>query len=149
MALLYAVDTNILLRLSDVLDSRHRLIQTSMARLSSRGIAFCFAQQSLGEFWNVCTRPLTANGFGLAIDEAVFQLELIESTMKLLADDERVYRIWRNLLISNSVRGVQVHDAHLAAVLQVHNITHLLTLNGRDFKRYQNVIPVHPQDVQS
>ena len=67
--------------------------------------------------------------------------------MKLLPEDERVYRVWHRFLFSHQVRGVQVHDTHLAAVLEVHEVSHLLTLNGRDFKRFPNVIAVHPQEV--
>jgi predicted nucleic acid-binding protein len=147
MALRYAVDTNVLLRLSDVVDPRHRSIKAALGHLVSRGIDLCFAPQSLGEFWNTCTRPLGANGFGLSIDETELQIQSIEQTMKLLPEDERVYRVWHRLLFSHQVRGVQVHDAHLAAVLEVHEVSHLLTLNGRDFKRFPNVIAVHPQEV--
>jgi predicted nucleic acid-binding protein len=31
--------------------------------------------------------------------------------------------------------GVQVHDARIVAVMNVHGVTHLLTLNGGDFSR--------------
>ena len=50
MAVRYAVDTNILLRLSDIVDPRHRVIQDAVEHLVSEGVRLCFAPQSLGEF---------------------------------------------------------------------------------------------------
>ena len=147
MAVRYAVDTNILLRLSDVGDPRHEVIQEAVQYLVADGIRLCFASQCLGEFWNACTRPLNKNGFGLSIAEAAAQLHSIERTMEPLPEGERVYTVWRRLLLSHEVRGVQVHDAHLAAVLEVHSVSILLTLNGADFRRFPHVVAVHPQDL--
>jgi predicted nucleic acid-binding protein len=69
--------------------------------------------------------------------------------MTLLAEDQRVYSIWRNLLVATGVRGVQVHDAYLAATLEAHGVAHLLTFNTSDFRRFPTVIAVHPNQVQS
>lgn len=68
--------------------------------------------------------------------------------MTLLPEDARVYTVWRRLLATLDVRGTQVHDAHLAAVLEVHGVSDLLTFNGKDFKRFPGLTAVHPQDVQ-
>jgi predicted nucleic acid-binding protein len=43
--------------------------------------------------------------------------------------------------------GVQVHDARIAASMNAHGITHLLTFNSGDFKRFQGIIALSPQDV--
>jgi hypothetical protein len=67
--------------------------------------------------------------------------------MTLLPETEKVYPAWLRLLQSHEVRGVQVHDAHLAAVLEVHQVTHLLTFSGADSKRFPHVVAVHPQDL--
>ena len=42
--------------------------------------------------------------------------------MTLLPDDARVYATWRDLVAARDVRGVQVHDAKLAAAMLVHQI---------------------------
>jgi len=148
MALRYAVDTNVLLRLSQRKHPLHHLITTALRRLVARDVELCFTPQNLGEFWNVSTRPVERNGFGLSIEETDAHIQSIERTMELLPEDERVYRVWRRLLLSHGVRGAQVHDAHLAAALEVHGVTHLLTLNGADFKRFPSLIAVHPDQVQ-
>lgn len=147
MPVRYAVDTNVLLRLYDPTDPLHKLIQVALQRLSRAGIELCFTPQNLGEFWNTSTRPIERNGFGLSIQDASTQMQSIERSMTLLLENELVYHEWRRLLILHSVRGVQVHDAHLAAVLEVHGVRHLLTLNGSDFKRFAHLIPVHPKEV--
>jgi predicted nucleic acid-binding protein len=85
----------------------------------------------------------------LSIQETEALVQSIERMMTLLSEDERVYSVWRRLLPSHDVRGVQVHDAHLAAALEVHGVTHLLTFNGADFKRFPALISVHPEELQS
>jgi predicted nucleic acid-binding protein len=69
MADRYAVDTNVLLRLSHASHPQHMLIAQAMRKLALREVEFCFAPQNLGEFWNVCTRPLDRNGLDLTIAE--------------------------------------------------------------------------------
>src|ERR1700732_511079 len=122
MALRYAVDTKVLLRLSHRKDILHSLIAESMRRLEARDIELCFTSQSLGEFWNVSTRPLDRNGFGLSIRETDERFRTIIQTMSRLSDVEGVFTTWLRLLLANEVRGVQVHDAHLAATLEVHRV---------------------------
>jgi len=149
MALRYAVDTNVLLRLSHKEHPQHELIATALRRLVAGQVELCFTPQNLGEFWNVSTRPRERNGLGLSIEETEAQIGAIERRMTVLPEDRRVYLVWRQLLVSQNVRGVQVHDAHLAAVLEVHEVAHLLTFNGPDFKRFTKVSAVHPRDVQA
>ena len=64
--------------------------------------------------------------------------------MTLLPDSERVYPVWRRLVVDRNVRGVQVHDAHMDLA---HNISHILTLNLPNFLRYPAVTAVHRSDV--
>lgn len=47
----------------------------------------------------------------------------------------------------HNVKGVQVHDTMLAAVMNVYGITHLLTFNKPDFKRFGSFAVVSPADV--
>lgn len=149
MALRYAVDTNVLLRLSHADHPQHELIATALRRLVARQVELCFTPQNLGEFWNVSTRPQERNGLGLSIEETETHVGAIERRMTILPEDRRVYPAWRRLLVSQNVRGAQVHDAHLAAVLEVNEVVHLLTFNGPDFKRFINLSAIHPQDVQA
>jgi predicted nucleic acid-binding protein len=148
MALRYAVDTNVLLRLSYLDDPHYSLIEKALRRLVARDVELCFTPQNIGEFWNVSTRPHERNGFGLSAAETELHILSIERTMTLLPEDERVYRAWRRLLLVHKVQGVQVHDAHLAAALEVHGVNFLLTFNSADFKRFSGLRAFHPDEVQ-
>jgi predicted nucleic acid-binding protein len=143
----YLIDTNVLLRLSRQDDPQHQLIATTIEALGRQGADLCFAIQNIAEFWNVVTRPTDRNGYGLTIVEANQRVEFIERTMTLLPDNEQVYSIWRHLVVANNVRGVQVHDARLAAIMQAHGVTRILTLNEPDFLRYSGIQAIHPHQV--
>ena len=67
--------------------------------------------------------------------------------MTLLPDSEAVYREWRRIVVQQSIPGVQVHDARLAACMYVHGVSDILTLNVTDFRRFTGVKAVHPSDV--
>ena len=128
-------------------DPRHRLVKAALDALTDRGADICCTPQNISEFWNVCTRPSDRNGFGLSISEADEALQAIERTLTVLPDNEQIYRVWRALVVRHRVSGVQVHDARLAAAMQVHGISHILTLNQPDFMRYSSISVVHPQNV--
>ena len=65
----------------------------------------------------------------------------------LLPDSPDVYLRWKELVFSHEVKGVQVHDAKLVALMLIHQLTHLLTLNPSDFSRYPSVTAVTPEQV--
>jgi len=45
------------------------------------------------------------------------------------------------------VKGVQVHDARLAAAMNIHGITKLLTMNTRDFQRFPGIEALQPGEA--
>lgn len=137
-------DTNILLRLAKRDDPQHTLVTTAIDRLIEQGVEICYTPQNVVEFWNVFTRPRERNGFGLSTAEANAQAALLESRFTLLPDNTRIHPAWRELVVSHSVSGVQVHDARLVAAMRVHGISHLLTLNRIDFLRYRDITVVDP-----
>lgn len=144
----YLLDTNILLRLFHRNDPLHPLVRQALSRLRAGGARFCCTSQILGEFWNVSTRPATARGgFGLTVAETDRRVRIVERIYHLLPDAPAVHNEWRRLLVAHVVAGVQVHDARIVAAMNTHGITHLLTLNGADFRRYPGITIQHPQDV--
>ena len=138
----YAVDTNIWAR---SLQQNHPLQQRSkdaIKVLLLRGETICLLPQNLYELWVVATRPAGENGFGLTTDQAQRQLEDLEALFTLKADNEAIYGEWKNLVTQHAVRGKVGHDARIVAAMKVHGITHLLTLNTGDFKRFQDITVV-------
>jgi predicted nucleic acid-binding protein len=144
----YLVDSNVLLRLLQRNDPHHSTIRQAVRALLARGDELCCAPQNIVELWNVSTRPATARGgFGLTTAEADRRVRLIERVFTVLDETPAVYPEWRRLVVSHSIMGVQVHDARIVAVMNVHGVTHLLTLNGADFSRYVGITCVAPDQV--
>jgi len=143
----HLTDTNILLRLMKSNDPEFPLVRGAVRALRARGHRLCYIPQNMLEFWNVCTRPMDQNGYGLSPMEADERAQRVERALTLLADNERIHPEWRRLVLTHSVSGRQVYDARLVAAMYVHGVSHLLTLNDRDFIRYPGIIIVHPQDV--
>jgi predicted nucleic acid-binding protein len=141
------VDTNILLRIARRSDPQHQLVDAALAKLALEGTALHYTHQNIAELWNVMTRPIARNGFGLTALEAEREVRGIEAGMSLLPDNEAIYREWRRIVVQHAVSGVQVYDARLAAVLLVYSVSHILTLNVSDFSRYGGLTAMHPSRV--
>ena len=90
------------------------------------------------------TRPIVRNGLGLTITDADLIVQGIEAGMSLLPDKDAVCREWRGIIVQHAVSGVEVHDARLAAVIYVHHVDHILTLNVADFSRFTGLTALHP-----
>ena len=141
------VDTNILLRIARRSDPQHKLVDAALSRLAGQGTSLYFTHQNIAELWNAMTRPVARNGLGLTVAEVERQVQAIEAGMSLLPDSDAVYREWRRIVVNCNMSGVQVHDARLAASMQVHGVSHILTLNVTDFSRFKGLTAVHPDTV--
>lgn len=144
----YLIDTNILLRLAQRNDPDRPVVLKALRELKQQNEDLCYTTQVLVEFWNVCTRPTTARGgLGLTIKATERKARLIEQRFRLLPESLATHQEWRRLIALHSVKGVQVHDTMLAAVMNVYGIPHLLTFNTPDFKRFGGITVVSPADV--
>lgn len=141
------IDTNILLRASRKTDPQYNVVRNALLRLAEQGTLLLYTFQNIAECWNAMTRPITRNGLGLTVAEAEQEVRAIEAGMRLLPDNEAVYREWRQIVVRGKVSGVQVHDARLAAAMYVHGVSYILTLNVADFGRFNGITAVHPADV--
>ena len=146
--MLVLLDTGILLRLLDRGDPLHGTVRGAVRSLRARGDTLVIAAQNAAELWNVCTRPATARGgLGLSVFETDRRLRILERLFPVVPDSAAAYHVWRGLLVTHGVQGVQVHDARLVAVMLLHGISHVLTLNGSDFSRYPGIVPVDPASL--
>lgn len=143
-------DTNILLRRIHRSHPQHRLTRTAITRITERGDVLCVMTQNLIECWAVCTRPVENNGLGLLPAVANRVLTRIESAAVRLSDDQdAVYPEWRRLVTHHGVSGKKSHDARLVAAMKVHGVTHVLTFNTDDFQRYEQIVTIHPSDLEA
>lgn len=143
----YLADTNILLRWVSPADPQHSLAVNSVKALQRRGEVVHITPQNLIEFWGVATRPVAVNGLGMSSAEAEREVESLEQLFPLVPDSSTVYAQWKKLVSAAGVSGVKVHDARLAAVMLVNGLTHVLTFNTDDFKRFPGITAVNPQNV--
>ena len=143
----YLLDTNILLRLVQLLHPHHKQAREALKTLRRQNHTFYILLQNVSEFWNVCTRPADKNGLGFSIAKTDLHLKRFERLFTILPDTLEVYQNWRELVVNHSVSGIQVHDAKLAAAMKAHNIKNLLIFNAKDFKRYTDIKAVEPKDI--
>jgi predicted nucleic acid-binding protein len=143
----YLLDSNILLRVVQPGDPSFKIVTESVRRLLRASSVLCYTSQNLGEFWSVLTRPANRNGFGLSIEEADIRAKEIESEFRLLPDSPEIHEEWRRLLVTIRVSGTQVHDTRLVAAMLVHGVDRILTLNTKDFARFDKIEAIHPIDV--
>jgi predicted nucleic acid-binding protein len=142
------VDTNVLLRVVEPAHVHHALAVAAVDELRQPRNKLCLVPQVHYEFWVAATRPVTANGLGLTSDEAEAELkELAPPLFRLLRDERAIYDAWHALVCQHSVQGKQAHDARLVAAMQRHGLTHILTFNVGDFKRYDQITVIDPQQV--
>ncbi len=147
--MVYLADTNILLRLVDRTHPLHPVMRGALRKLRAAGHFFRPSSQDFAEFWNVATRPAAHNGMGWSLVETDRLLRVAERVVRLLPDDPAIYPEWRQLVVAFGVSGVKVYDARLVATMQVHAVTHILTLNTADFARYGRlgIVAVDPQTI--
>lgn len=141
------IDTNLLLRSIDLNHTMNLVAVQALTRLREQGEPLYIIPQNLIEFWNVYTRPLERNGLGRTPEEARLEIQQLRSLFTLLPDTAAIYPEWENIVSRYGVRGVNVHDARLVAAMMIHELTHIVTFNARDFMRYAEIVVVEPAAV--
>lgn len=141
------IDTNVLLRSVQRKHPSSRVARQALISLYRGDCSLFITPQNVAEFWNVCTRPTTANGLGLGVEAANRYVEQMQNFLVLLPDTGAAFQIWRTLVVDHAVIGVKVHDARLVAAMKSYGITRILTFNVDDFKRYSGIQAIHPDTV--
>jgi predicted nucleic acid-binding protein len=145
----YLLDTNIILRIANRDASNHIMVMNAVKRLAASGERLYLVPQCLYEFWSATTRPTSVNGLGWTALQARLQVGALIEIYELLPDTNKVFSKWLELVTLHGVSGKPSHDARLVAAMHTHGITHFLTLNGDDFKRYTEIKSVDPSELQA
>ena len=143
----WLADTNILLRSVQAAHPSFGDVDLAVGVLLARGDELCVIAQNLIEFWAVATRPIADNGLGLSIARANQELTKLKASFPVLPDTADILPEWEQLVVNHQVLGKQVYDTRLVAAMRVHNLTHLLTFNTADFKRFSFITAVSPQAI--
>ena len=143
----YLVDTNILLRSAQPSHPMHAAATRAVGALLAQGEILSVIPQNIIEYWAVATRPVKANGLGLSVDETAAEVKRLQIIFRILPDTAEIFSEWRRLVSTHEVKGKEVHDARIVAAMLAHRVTHLLTFNTADFKRYPEITAINPRDV--
>jgi uncharacterized protein len=104
-------------------------------RVSSREL-FCLAWPTVVSYLRVVTHPtILANP--LSPEQAMDNVQALVSLphVRLLAEEEDFWEVYRDVAGSLPVRGNLVPDAHLAALLRQHGVRTFYT-NDSDFRKF-------------
>ena len=143
----YLLDTNVLLRLVNSSDRQHPQVSEAVAFLLERGDECWLTSQVLVEFWVVATRPPNANGLGWSVERSREEIVQLLEQFPLKSETEHIFPAWLKLVADNQIKGKRTHDARIAAVAMSSDISHILTLNPKDFSGLAGVETVSPEKV--
>jgi len=132
----YSVDVNILLYASDTSSLRQPAAIRFLEERGSDPDLFCIAWPTLMAFLRISTHPRIF-ARPLSPGEALGNVEslLTLPRVRVLAEDDGFLGIYGEVIAPFTVRGNQVPDAHLAALLRQHGVRRLYTVD-RDFRRF-------------
>jgi predicted nucleic acid-binding protein len=141
------IDTNVLLRMSEPLHTQYQLALDATDRLGKQGHTLCLVPQNFYEFWVASTRPLAQNGRGKTPDEVMAEFSFFETHFAVFSDTQAVFDEWKRLMAAYKVIGKPSHDARFVAAMIAHGITHILTFNDQDFRRYTAITALSPMTL--
>ena len=141
------LDTNILGRLSQPDSPLHECARRSVERLKHENHELRIVPQVLYEYWAIATRPVVDRGLGFTTDEARERMIEFKLLFPPFRDERGILERWDVLVSSYSVQGKTTHDARLVAAMQRHGVSHLLTFNIADFRRYTGVELLNPEEL--
>ena len=137
------LDTNILVYSRDEASPFFDKVIKTIEGLVVNKATLCIHKQVLREYACVATRA-APNGLGATTERALREIEEFEAAYLVLPDYEGIWPIWKQLVKSNGVKGLRIHDAYIAAVMIGYNIPSILTLNTEDFRCFQEIKPITP-----
>jgi predicted nucleic acid-binding protein len=74
-------------------------------------------------------------------------VDRFKTLFSVLRDERGLLEPWQKISLDHKVSGKQAHDAHLVAAMHRHGLTHLLTFNIADFKRFSGITILDPEVV--
>ncbi len=128
-----SLDTNVLLDATDEGRARHGVAMRLLVESQSRGIGLFVAAQVIREYLVVATRPLTANGLDLSIDDALFNVRQLTRQTTLLWETVGASQLFLDWARELGVTGTKLHDLQILATTHSAGIPCLVTSNIDDF----------------
>lgn len=143
------IDTNILIRAYISEAPLHQECLEAIRKLRVRGDDLWISRQILREYMSVVTRP---QGFisPQPIATIVEDIAYFQSHFHIADENSSVTRHLLSLVEQIPMGGKQVHGANIVATMLTYGVSHLLTLNTADFRRFGELITVLSlEDIQA
>lgn len=140
----YLADTNILSALVNKNHTQYAAVRRALKLIRAQKVEIYLVPQNVIEFWAIATRPVLANGLGLTANQTTTGILLFKRVFGFLDDEPGIFSQWENLVEKYQVSGKNVHDARIVAAMLKHGLSHLLTLNVKDFNRFKEIVVVDP-----
>jgi predicted nucleic acid-binding protein len=132
------VDTSVLIEATDEARSAHMVARTFI----ERGARLVLSAQVIREFLVVATRPVSANGLGMRLADALDNVREFRRIIGLLPEERPILPTLLSLLGDTPCQGKGIHDAHLVATAVAHRVRTIATLNAGDFLAFASRVSV-------
>jgi toxin-antitoxin system PIN domain toxin len=131
-----AIDVNVLLCASDTASPFHRRAAEFLAERAKRPDILYVAWSTVMSYLRISTHPAIFAS-PLRAAEAVRNVEALLRVphVRMLAEQEGFWDLYREVTRAVPARGNDVPDAHLATLLRQHGVATLYT-NDRDFRKF-------------
>jgi toxin-antitoxin system PIN domain toxin len=135
------VDTNVLVYATQTTSPFHDRARDGLERSGRSEDRLCLSRQILREYLATITRPqLLARP--VRMTDALADLSRFEASFVLLEDGPEIGLQLVQLCRTVPLAGRQVHDANIVATMLAHGETRLLTVNRKDFTRFEPSIEI-------
>jgi len=128
------LDTNVFLAATDRSRDEHSDCTALLSEVDSAGCHLACTPQVLREYLVVATRPVEANGLGLASIDARTNVRKFRNRITVLDESTRVLESLLALVEAHDLKGKRIHDANIVAAMTAHRLHVLVTSNSDDFR---------------
>ncbi len=144
----YLLDTNIILRFCDIGSVEHVIISDAISQILGQDDQCFITAQVVIEFWIVATRPVAVNGLGWDIEKTERAVQMLINQFEWLEEVPDIFTHWLSLVTTHKISGKRTHDLRIEAVMLAHDISHILTLNPKDFVAVEGITIIHPNSIK-
>lgn len=133
------VDTNVLVYSTVSGNPWHEQARQWLATLQDNGLSLCVTTQILREYLVVLTRGnVFEQSFG--VDQVLTQIEALLPNLTILDESLTAAELLRVLVRRYQIRGKNIHDANVVAVMLTHDVQRIVTYNQADFPDRRTVV---------
>ena len=135
----YAIDANVLLYASDASSPFHRRAREFVEACAQGSEVVCVAWTTAMTYLRISTHAAIFES-PLTPEEATANLDALLGLphVRMLAEEEGFWDVYREVTRDVVARGNLVPDAHLAALLRQHGVRRLYT-NDSDFRKFRSL----------